>query len=214
MVTAYCMVLWGRKAVCRPPPSTYAAPRSQQPWEAQEDAHRGTGVGSIFRFVNDLEWQPAWGPSPQSAWWRRAFRFRATLTRLTPAHKISPQAHSHADPNRARQARPDPSDPRNFPSFLIERPTDPPTNQLSKQVKPPWQSPPTPTHTNQLTTTQARLGRRALRADGRSRPILLPDSSAEISGAEGRVYRGSQRWATGSGGAHSLTHSLRDSLKI
>ena len=110
------------------------------------DAHRGTGVGSIFRFVNDLEWQPAWGPSPQSAWWRRAFRFRATVTRLTPAHKISPQAHSHADPNRARQARPDPSDPRNFPSFLIERPTDPPTNQLSKQVKPPWQSPPTHTH--------------------------------------------------------------------
>ena len=41
MVTAYCMVLWGRKAVCRPPPSTYAAPRSQQPWESsQEDAHR------------------------------------------------------------------------------------------------------------------------------------------------------------------------------
>ena len=92
----------------------------------------GTGVGSIFRFVNDLEWQPAWGPSfsTERAWWRRAFRFRATVTRLTPAHKISPQAHSHADPNRARQARPDPSDPRNFPSFLIERPTDPPTNQL------------------------------------------------------------------------------------
>ena len=43
MVTAYgldCMVLRGRKAVCRPPPSTYPAPRSQQPWEAQEDAHR------------------------------------------------------------------------------------------------------------------------------------------------------------------------------
>ena len=77
------------------------------------------------------------------------------------------------------------------PSLLSARPTRQPTN--SKQVKPPWQSPPTPTHTNQLTTTQARLGRRALRADGRSRPILLPDSSAEISGAEGRVNRGSQR---------------------
>jgi hypothetical protein len=94
------------------------------------------------------------------------------------------------------------------PSLLyIERPTDPPTNQLSKQVKPPWQSPPTPTHTNQLTTTQARLGRRALRADGRSRPILLPDSSAEISGAEGRVNRGSQRWSrVAVAHTHSLTH--------
>jgi hypothetical protein len=108
----------------------------------------GTGVGSIFRFVNDLEWQPAWGPSfsTERAWWRRAFRFRATVTRLTPAHKISPQAHSHADPNRARGRRVQTRQTHETfrPSLLSARPTRQPTN--SKQVKPPWQSPPTHTH--------------------------------------------------------------------
>jgi hypothetical protein len=164
MVTAYgldCMVLWGRKAVgyvaplhppTLPPGANYSHGGKLRRMLT------GTGVGSIFRFVNDLEWQPAWGPSPQSAWWRRAFRFRATLTRLTPAHKISPQAHSHADPNRARGRRVQTRQTHETfrPSLLSARPTRQPTN--SKQVKPPWQSPPTPTHTNQLTTTQARLG--------------------------------------------------------
>ena len=61
MVTAYgAWRVWGR--VPLPPIPTCPHPPGAME-EAQGDAHStqltGTGVGSTFRFVSDLEWQPA-----------------------------------------------------------------------------------------------------------------------------------------------------------
>ena len=40
------------------PPHRYLPPGAQEPWEAQEYMLTGTGVGSTFRFVSDLELKP------------------------------------------------------------------------------------------------------------------------------------------------------------
>ena len=51
----YRMAMWGRM----PLPPIPICPH--EPWEAQLTAHTdtGPGVGSNFRFVSNLEWQPA-----------------------------------------------------------------------------------------------------------------------------------------------------------
>ena len=49
------MAMWGRM----PLPLIPNCP--QEPWEAQEEAHRDRSIGSIFRFVVHLpEWRPDW----------------------------------------------------------------------------------------------------------------------------------------------------------
>ena len=165
----------------------------------------GTGVGSIFRFVNDLEWQPAWGPSPQSAWWRRAFRFRATVTRLTTStQNLTPGTLTRRPHNRARQARPDPSDPRNFPSFLIERPTDPPTNQL--QASEASLAVPTHTHTHQ--PTHHHPGTPRSTRPPRRRPLTADSSSRQLRRDQRSRRPGQSGVAEVSRVAVAHTHSL------